>query len=426
MKNKLFTYKNWLFAIVLIALFVVSSLCARAILADTSSKKNQTEANDNVSTTSSTAEEETSETADDTSEVAKDTSTVLEETDAEASEEAKDVSIEDEVTIGYSTAEDLNIRKKRSIYSTSLKKLKAGESMTILSEKGNWYKVTSGDVTGYVNKLYVSTAWIAFSNTVNLNLRKKPSKTSKVLNQLNQGDSMTVLKKSGKWYKVSYEDTFGYVKGNYIDFQCNVYVAGNNINMRKSPHTESGIIRTLSANKTVTLLEQAGDWYRVRYNKKTGYIHSDYLSFTKVDIVPSSSRSSTPSSSSGSDSDASSGSYNTSLGQSIVSYAKQFLGNPYVYGGTSLTNGADCSGFVQSVYAHFGIYLPRTSEAQRSVGYSVGSLSNAKPGDIICYYGHVGIYIGNNAIIHASNEKTGIKITYNAAYRSIASIRRVF
>lgn len=342
--------------------------------------------------------------------------------------------------IGYSTADDLNLRKEPSTDSKSLKKLNAGASMTILSEEGNWYKVQSGKKTGYVNKLYVSMEWIAFSDTVNLNLRKEPSTSSEVLDQLNQGDAMTVLEKDGKWYKVEYSGKTGYVKKDFIDFQYNVYVSGSKVNMRNKAHTESKILKRLNTGATITLLEQEGAWYKVRSGKKTGYIHSEYISFTEPVVetvtVTSNGTSSSPGTSrtsktSGSTaSSKSSGSSNSSsssssLGQSIVNYAKQFLGNPYVYGGTSLTNGADCSGFVQSVYAHFGISLPRTSTAQRSAGYSVGSLSNAKPGDLICYYGHVGIYIGDNAIIHASNEKSGIKITYNAAYRKIAAIRRV-
>ena len=100
----------------------------------------------------------------------------------------------------------------------------------------------------------------------------------------------------------------------------------------------------------------------------------------------------------------------SSNGQAVVDYARQFLGNPYVYGGNSLTNGTDCSGFVKGVYAAFGINLPRTSSEQRSVGYAV-SLSEIQPGDIVCYSGHVGIYAGNNTLIHASNEKTGITLT---------------
>ncbi|MDD3277509.1 MAG: NlpC/P60 family protein [Lachnospiraceae bacterium] len=115
---------------------------------------------------------------------------------------------------------------------------------------------------------------------------------------------------------------------------------------------------------------------------------------------------------------------NSSLGQSVIDYACQFVGNPYVWGGTSLTNGADCSGFVMSVYAHFGYSLPRTSASQRSAGRGV-SYSEAQPGDLICYDGHVALYMGGGAIVHASDEKSGIKISGNAAYRPILSVRRI-
>lgn len=110
-------------------------------------------------------------------------------------------------------------------------------------------------------------------------------------------------------------------------------------------------------------------------------------------------------------------------GQQIADYACKFIGNPYVAGGTSLTNGADCSGFVMSVYKNFGISLPRSSYAQSSVGRGV-SYSEAKPGDVIYYGGHVGIYIGNGQIVHASTQRTGIKIT-SATYRNIITVRRI-
>ena len=110
-------------------------------------------------------------------------------------------------------------------------------------------------------------------------------------------------------------------------------------------------------------------------------------------------------------------------GADIANYACKFIGNPYVAGGTSLTNGADCSGFVMSVYKNFGINLPRSSYAQSSVGKGV-SYSEAQPGDVIYYGGHVGIYIGNGQIVHASTERTGIKIT-SATYRSIITVRRI-
>lgn len=119
-----------------------------------------------------------------------------------------------------------------------------------------------------------------------------------------------------------------------------------------------------------------------------------------------------------------SGSSYSGSGSSVVDYATQFVGNPYVWGGTSLTNGADCSGFVQSVYANFGVSLPRTSYEQQNAGTEV-SYADAQPGDLICYGGHVAIYMGNGQIVHASNSVDGIKISNNAAYRTIVSVRRL-
>lgn len=116
--------------------------------------------------------------------------------------------------------------------------------------------------------------------------------------------------------------------------------------------------------------------------------------------------------------------YRTNVsGQSVVDYAMQFVGNPYVWGGTSLTNGCDCSGFVQSVFRHFGISLPRTSYEQRSCGQGV-SYSNAQPGDLICYSGHVAIYAGGGRIVGAQSSAVGIA-TQNATYRTILAVRRV-
>lgn len=141
----------------------------------------------------------------------------------------------------------------------------------------------------------------------------------------------------------------------------------------------------------------------------------------------SSNNSGSSNNSSGSSSGSTSGPTYSGSGQAVVDYAYNFIGNPYVYGGNSLTNGIDCSAFVQQVYAHFGISLPRTSYSQRSVGRGV-SASEIRPGDIVCYSGHVGIYAGNGQIVHASNSKPypagGIKVSkYN--YRTIITIRRV-
>lgn len=111
-------------------------------------------------------------------------------------------------------------------------------------------------------------------------------------------------------------------------------------------------------------------------------------------------------------------------GEEVVNYAKQFLGNPYVYGGTSLTEGADCSGFVLSVYKQFGVNMPRTSEEQGRAGIEVDGIENARPGDLISYIGHIGIYAGDYKLVHASGPKDGIKIS-NYDFMTVQSIRRI-
>lgn len=120
----------------------------------------------------------------------------------------------------------------------------------------------------------------------------------------------------------------------------------------------------------------------------------------------------------------------TTKGEKVTAYAKKFVGNKYRYGGSSLTKGTDCSGFTMKVYKKFGKKLPHSSSAQRSSGKKVkGGLKNAKAGDLICYSGHVAIYLGNNKIVHASNSapypRGGIKISKNAKYRRIVCVRRI-
>lgn len=113
----------------------------------------------------------------------------------------------------------------------------------------------------------------------------------------------------------------------------------------------------------------------------------------------------------------------TRFGRSVADYALQFVGNPYVYGGTSLTNGTDCSGFTQSVYRHFGVNIPRTSGEQAGFGQVI-PYGDMEPGDLVCYSGHVAMYIGDGRIVHASSRKEGIKVSGDPAYRTIVSIRR--
>ncbi len=195
----------------------------------------------------------------------------------------------------------------------------------------------------------------------------------------------------------------------------------DDLNVRMDANSDSAILTVLDKGTVVTVTGKKGNYREILvpssegasslFNRtETAYVYSKYI--TKGTTLPTTVSASTSGSS--------------SKGQQVVNYAKKFVGNPYRWGGTSLTKGADCSGFVQSVYKHFGKKLPRTSYSQRKVGTKVSSLKKAKAGDIICYSGHVAIYMGNNKIVHASTRKTGIKISNNAAYRKIVSIRRVF
>lgn len=176
------------------------------------------------------------------------------------------------------------------------------------------------------------------------------------------------------------------------------YVTASTLSIRKTPSSSGTKVGSYKKGTKVTCYGKKGNWTKVKYKGYYRYVYTKYLSTKK----PS-----------------------KTTGSAIVAYAKKFVGNPYKWGGTSLTKGADCSGFTQSVFKHFGYKLPRTSSSQRSAGTKVTSLKKAKAGDLICYYGHVAIYMGSNKIIHASSAKTGIKISTNAAYRKIASIRRI-
>ena len=175
--------------------------------------------------------------------------------------------------------------------------------------------------------------------------------------------------------------------------------------IRKKASTRAAKAGFYKKGTQITCYGERSGWTTVRYSGVYCYVSSQYLSESKPEEDTWET-------------------YGTATGQSVVDYAMQFRGNPYVWGGTSLTNGADCSGFIMSIYAKFGVSLPHSSGAMAGCGRGV-SYSEAMPGDIICYAGHVAIYMGGGQIVHASNAKDGIKISGNAAYRPIVAVRRV-
>ena len=232
---------------------------------------------------------------------------------------------------------------------------------------------------------------MAFANVTSfLYVRSEPTKESEYVGKLYPGYAAKITGPVGEWTAVESGDVTGYVKTEYIltGAEAQTY-AENLVTEAQQEGKEEAEAFTYAVSRKS---EEAQMTQEVQENVQQ-------TETTEVSAQPASN------------------------GQAIVDYACQFIGNPYVWGGTSLTDGADCSGFVQSVFAHFGISLPRTTYDQIYAGVEV-SYDQAMPGDLICYDGHIGIYIGNGQIVNAQNPEQGIGIS-PATYTTILSVRRI-
>lgn len=327
----------------------------------------------------------------------------------------------------------VNIRSMPGMEGEILGKLYDDSVGEMLGEENGWYYIQSGTVTGYVKAEYVLTGEaarkkadevgkrLAEVTTTTLKVRKEASTESIVLGLVPGGDILSVLEEQEGWVKVSVEEGDGYVSTDYVRLYTENVEAESReeekARLRKEEEARKAAEE--AARRAAEEERRAAEEAAKKAAQKKPQSNSSGSGNTGK---PSASQSSN--SNSGNSAASSSGQSNSDLGQQIANYALKFLGNPYVYGGTSLTNGADCSGFVQSVYKHFGISLPRTSGEQGTSGRAVDGVKNAKPGDLVWYSGHIGIYIGNEQIVHASNSKVGI-ITSNVYYRDILGIRRI-
>ena len=296
----------------------------------------------------------------------------------------------------------VNVRNMPSEEGEIVGKLYDDSVGTFISEQNGWYEITSGSVTGFVKAEYCVTGEAAVElakevgtrfavvDTTTLFVRQEPSTEATILGMVPMGEELLVTEELDGWVKVSIEEGDGYVSTDYVNLRTEFVEAES------------------KEEEEARLKKEREEREKAQAAARASQTRQETSSSNQAPATASATFTS-----------------DGSMGAAVVEYALQFVGNPYVYGGTSLTNGADCSGFVLSVYANFGVSLPHSSTADRTQGYAVDGLANAQPGDLICYSGHVAIYMGNGQIVHASSESTGIKIS-NAEHRKILAIRRIF
>lgn len=268
-------------------------------------------------------------------------------------------------------------------------------------------------ICGYIN--------LGIANVdTNLNIRKAADETADLVGKLPKDAGCEILDTDGEWYHIQSGKVNGYVKGDYLItgdaarekssevMMTIATVTTTTLNVRAEMNTECEIIAQMPIGEELNVLEEYDGWIKADIDGEEGYVSKDYVELSTQ--LPKAMTMT----------EVKYGQGISNVRVSLVSYATQFVGNPYVWGGSSLTRGADCSGFVMSVFAKYGIYLPHSSGAQAGYGTKINA-SEAQPGDLFFYgsgrgINHVAIYIGNGQIVHASSPKTGIKIS-NAYYR---------
>lgn len=283
-------------------------------------------------------------------------------------------------------------------------------------------------------------------------VRKKASTKSEYVGRLYNNNVATVLETLDGWYKIKSGNVKGYVSADYVVVGDEdllkkagtrlAEVKTETLRVRKDSSEKAGVVTLVAEGQQLKVKSTKDNgWVKIKTDDGEGYVSSDYVSvFTKYTYGETKKEeqarlakeaaereNNNGRSSNGGSSNGGGKHYNApngKSGQAVANFACQFVGRPYKWGGSSLTNGADCSGFVMAVYAKFGVSLPHSSSAMRGCGYGV-SKYKMQPGDIVCFPGHVGIYIGGGTMVDANSSKTGIKYTAVKLSRVVCA-RRIF
>ena len=345
--------------------------------------------------------------------------------------------------LGISIATNyVNVRKEPNTDSEILGKLYNGCATDILEVDGEWVKINSGNIKdGYINKEFLAIGdeaeklinqynrKYATINTTTLFVRETPSTDAPIITMVPLGERYYITKEHDKWAEIEIDETTsGFVSKDYIVIDVEFEYAITIEEEQEKLAREEEARRAEAAQLEALAREQEAN-RQAEANRKAEADRVARANESNRNSSSSSSSSSNSGSSSNSSNSSSSGS-SSSTGSSISDYALKFVGNRYVWGGTSLTNGADCSGFTYSIYAHFGYSIPRTSRDQANSAGREVSLSDLQPGDLIFYrnssgvVNHVALYTGNGRVVHASNARDGIKTSsYN--YRTPYKARRI-
>ena len=368
------------------------------------------------------AEAETEASKENETEIVEAVEPVLKEPETKVSDEEKQKAEDEDVLIIAQVNDYVNIRNTPGTDGEIVGKLYNNSVGTLIAKDGDWYQMKSGNVEGYVKAEYFKSGdeakkiadevgnKVATVNTETLKVRSEADLEATVLGLVPGGEELSVLDEENGFVKVSIEEGDDWVSEDYV-ILATEYVTAESVEEEKERLAKEEQAKEDARKAAKAAEERLKE--KEKAKEKKAQEAQESAQGSAPEKAPQEEHVTAPVSS------------GSSLGQSVADFAVQFVGNPYVYGGTSLTNGADCSGFVMSVYKNFGVSLPHSSSADRHVGYNVGSLAEAQAGDLVCYSGHVGIYIGNGQIVHASTAATGIKIS-DANYRTPVAIRRIF